>query len=264
MSAVDTSRRKLDVGRVFGDTFGVIKRQAGPLLGVTLVLSYLPSLLNSFITTSIMKVAQPSPATPFAAFSAFSQPLYWVAVILVSGLSLFALACQLGIAIGDLEGRRPSLPEVFRAALGKILPLLGASFLLALGIMFGFLLLFVPGVILGLMWIIAIPVVAAETSNPIKALGRSRALTRGNRWRILGLALLLWLVIIVVELIFVGSTRSFGAVAQVAAPGFLTIAAISLFSVALSLVISVGSAALYTQLRELKGGGGESVAQVFA
>jgi hypothetical protein len=258
MSAVDTSRRKLDVGRVFGDTFGVIKRQAGPLLGVTLVLSYLPSLLNSFITTSIMKVAQPSPATPFAAFSAFSQPLYWVAVILVSGLSLFALACQLGIAIGDLEGRRPSLPEVFRAALGKILPLLGASFLLALGIMFGFLLLFVPGVILGLMWIIAIPVVAAETSNPIKALGRS------NRWRILGLALLLWLVIIVVELIFVGSTRSFGAVAQVAAPGFLTIAAISLFSVALSLVISVGSAALYTQLRELKGGGGESVAQVFA
>jgi hypothetical protein len=37
MSAIDTSRRKLDLGRVFGDTAGVIRRQAVPLLGVTFV-----------------------------------------------------------------------------------------------------------------------------------------------------------------------------------------------------------------------------------
>ncbi|CAN7631753.1 hypothetical protein LJR225_004867 [Phenylobacterium sp. LjRoot225] len=264
MTAVDTSRRKLDLGRVFGDTFGVIRRQAVPLLGVTFVLSYLPSLLNSFVTTSILKVAKPSPAAPFAAFSAFSQPLYSVAVIVVSLLSLLALACQLGIAIGDLEGRSPSLPDLLRGGLRKILPLLGAGLLLGLGVMFGFVLLFVPGVILGLMWVVAFPAIAAETSNPVKALGRSRALTRGNRWRILGLVLLLWLVIIVAELIFVGSTRGFGSLAQVAAPGFLTIAVVSLFNAFLSLVMSVGSAALYTQLREMKGGGGESLAQVFA
>jgi hypothetical protein len=60
-----------------------------------------------------------------------------------------------------------------------------------------------------------------------------------------------------------GSTRGFGAMAQ-ATPGFLSLAFLSLFSVVLSLVVNVGSAALFIQLRELKGGGGESVAQVFA
>jgi hypothetical protein len=263
MSAIDTSRRKLDLGRVFGDTAGVIRRQAVPLLGVTFVLSYLPNLANTLISTSVLKLAKPSPAAPFAAFAAYSHPLYSVAAVLIVALGLLAVACQLGIAIGDLEGRSPALPDVLRAALRKILPLLGAGFLAALGVMFGFLLLVVPSVILGLMWAVALPVIAAETSNPVKALGRSRALTRGNRWRILGLLLLLWLVIIVVELILMGSTRGFGAMAQ-ATPGFLPLAFLSLFSVVLSLVVNVGSAALFIQLRELKGGGGESVAQVFA
>lgn len=261
MTAIDTGRRKLDLGRVFGDTFGVIRRQAAPLLGVSFVLSYLPSFASSALSTSVLRSARPTPIAPFAAFS---QPLTAGLGILVMLLTVFTLAFQLDVAIGELEGRSRPLPEALRAALGKVLPMLGAALLVGLGVGLGFIFLIVPGAILAVMWVVALPVVAADTANPIRALGRSRALTKGNRWRIFGLTLLVWLVVIVVEGVFFGVAAGMGAIGGGAGLGLPGVAFVSLFSFAFSLLLSVGSAALYVQLRELKGGGGEAVAQVFA
>lgn len=261
MTLADASRRKLDLGRVFGDTFAVIRRRAGPLIAVTFVLSYLPSMLNAYVSTSVLRTGSPTPAAPFAAFN---NPLYGLLSLAAFFLGAYGLACQYDIAIGDLEGRRPPLAEVFRSAVGKILPMIGAMILLVLGMMLGMILLFVPGIILGVMWVVALPAVAADTSNPVKALGRSRALTKGNRWRIFGLLLLLWILVLILEVVFLGGLGAAGALAGLARASLPGIAIVSLFSFAFSLCVSVGSAALYVQLRELKGAGGESVAQVFA
>jgi len=122
----------------------------------------------------------------------------------------------------------------------------------------------VPGMILAIMWAVALPATVADTSNPIRALGRSRALTRGNRWRIFGLAIIAWIVLLVFELIVFGALGGMASIARTGGISFLSVALISLFSVIIYVVGSAGSAALYTQLRELKGQGGESVAQVFA
>jgi len=54
------------------------------------------------------------------------------------------------------------------------------------------------------------------------------------------------------------------ALSSTTTPSLLSLALVSLLSFAIYIVGAVGSAALYTQLRELKGAGGESVAQVFA
>jgi hypothetical protein len=260
MTIADVNRRKLDLGRVFGDTFGVIRRQAGPLLGVTFVRGYLPGLANSYLG----RVVTGGPPSPTAPFAALSNPLYLVLFVASLFLSGYLLACQLQIAIGDLEGQPQSLPDVLRRAVGKVLPLFGATFLLMLGVMLGMFLLFVPGMILAIMWAVALPATVADTSNPIRALGRSRALTRGNRWRIFGLAIIAWIVLLVFELIVFGALGGMASIARTGGISFLSVALISLFSVIIYVVGSAGSAALYTQLRELKGQGGESVAQVFA
>jgi len=261
MTIADVNRRKLDLGRVFGDTFGVIRRQAGPLLGVTFVLGVLPGIANSYLSRQL--VGGPSPT---ASLAMMSNPLYLILLVVGVLLGSYLLACQLQIAIGDLEGRPQSLPDVLRRAAGKILPILGAEILLGLGIMLGSLLLFVPGVILSLMWAVALPATVADTSNPVQALGRSRALTRGNRWRIFGLAVLVGIVVLVFELIVLGAVGGVAALSSTTAtaPSLLSLALLSLLTFALYVVGSAGSAALYTQLRELKGQGGESVAQVFA
>lgn len=67
----------------------------------------------------------------------------------------------------------------------------GLSFLTNLGILVGVLLLIVPGIMLYVRWALALPAMMRENIDITDALGRSNALTEGNRWRIFGLALLL-------------------------------------------------------------------------
>lgn len=257
MTLAEASTRKLDLGRVFGDTFGVIRRQAVPLIGVTFVAGYLPSIVGGLLNRKALVASATAP------FEAMSHPLYWLLAPVNLALTLFLVACQLQIAIDDLEGHSRPMSEVLRRSVSKMLPLLGAFILIGLGLMIGTMLFIVPGIIVALMWSVALPSTVADTSNPIHALGRSRALTKGNRWRILGLAVLAWLAMTIIEVMVLGMAGGLAGL-QRNGMSLASLAAISLVSLAAYIVGTVGSAALYVQLRELKGAGGEHVAQVFA
>ena len=62
--------------------------------------------------------------------------------------------------------------------------------MLSFGVMIGMILVIVPGIILLLMWWVYIPAIVVEGKGIIGAFGRSRELTRGRRWHILGLAVI--------------------------------------------------------------------------
>ncbi len=255
MSATDSTRAKLDMGRVFSDTLAVARRQAPLLFGLSFVLQFLPALVNGFLSVNIMR------SRPGDASALFSSPVYPFTGLAGGLLGAFVLSCQLYLAISDLEGRSPALQETLRQSVAKFLPLLGTMILLALGVVFGFVLFIVPGVILAIMWSVALPAVVGETSNVFDAFSRSNALTRGNRWRIFGLSVLVWFVAIVVEGVVLAVVR---IVSSATGPSAVTVVVSALLNFILSILLSVGSGALYIQLRELKGAGGESVAQVFA
>ncbi|MES2225515.1 MAG: DUF975 family protein [Patescibacteria group bacterium] len=71
------------------------------------------------------------------------------------------------------------------------LKFVGTSILLTVILLIGFILLIVPGIILGIMFGFALYGVIEDGLGPVDALKRSRAITKGNRWRmfLLGLAL---------------------------------------------------------------------------
>src|ERR1700677_2453664 len=76
-------------------------------------------------------------------------------------------------------------------ALGVIIAGAGAhvgGFVVIAGL--GVIVLLVPGTYLLTVWSVALPVVVLERPGGLRALRRSRELVRGNRWRVLGLALL--------------------------------------------------------------------------
>jgi hypothetical protein len=77
-----------------------------------------------------------------------------------------------------------SMLEVFRRAGGKTLKLVRVSALAGLGIALASLLLVVPGVILAVRWAVAVPVAILEEGSARSALGRSRALLKGNGWAV--------------------------------------------------------------------------------
>ena len=71
---------------------------------------------------------------------------------------------------------------------------LGASILLVLAVAVGFVLLIVPGIILGLMFMFTTFVVIERELGPIDAMSASHRLTRGHKWQLLGFVLLLLLI----------------------------------------------------------------------
>jgi len=71
---------------------------------------------------------------------------------------------------------------------------LGASRLLVLGGALGFLLLIVLGIIFVLMFMFTTLIVIDRGLGPIEAMKESSRITRGHRWTLLGLALLVLLV----------------------------------------------------------------------
>jgi hypothetical protein len=64
-----------------------------------------------------------------------------------------------------------------------------AQMLQPLLLFFVIVLLIMPLLLLYLMWFVAMPACVLERLGPIRSLGRSRALTKGNRWKIFSLIL---------------------------------------------------------------------------
>lgn len=66
--------------------------------------------------------------------------------------------------------------------------------LLALSVMVGLVLFLVPGVILYFMWSVASPVLVEERCGVFGSFGESRQLTKGARWKLFGILLVVLLV----------------------------------------------------------------------
>ena len=84
-----------------------------------------------------------------------------------------------------LSGSKVTISQCMYAGLSVLFPLIVVSILAGVGIVFGSLLLLVPGLILMVMWSVVGPVTVAERPKDMTAgFRRSRDLTKGARWTI--------------------------------------------------------------------------------
>ena len=86
---------------------------------------------------------------------------------------------------GDvLEGRTRSTGEVVLAGLGRAPALIALNLILGIVLTIGFVLCLVPGVILSVALIFAIPAVVLEPAGPLQALSLSWERTKGHRMNV--------------------------------------------------------------------------------
>jgi hypothetical protein len=129
-------------------------------------------------------------------------------------------------------------------ALGVIIAGAGAhvgGFVVIAGL--GVIVLLVPGTYLLTVWSVALPVVVLERPGGLRALRRSRELVRGNRWRVLGLALLFAVTVGVGIRVLDLAAGSAGQ-----DPG---IAVVMLAAILLTPIPVLGATALYFELRQM-------------
>jgi uncharacterized membrane protein len=140
------------------------------------------------------------------------------------------------------DGRRDaSAPQLLRSVTPVLGQLILVGIVVGVGVLVGFILVIIPGLILLTIWSVSAPVVVLERPGGLRALGRSRALVRGNGWRVFGVVLVFFLLVIVV-----GMTLEFLADALGTGAGIAVTVIVGVLTAPLS---ALAAAVLYFELR---------------
>lgn len=243
------AEESIDLGRVIGFGGRVLARNLVPFLGLALLLGTLPSLL--------MFLFYPETVDPVG-INLFNP------VVLQGGLAstIFVAILQAALVrsvILDLNGRPPRVRASLTAAVRLILPTIAISILSLLLTVVGFLLLVVPGIIVYIMLMVAIPVLVEERAGVFASMRRSRELTKGSRWRIFLLLLVYFTLGFATDLLIRWIFSSTGVDEHSAAMLSQTIG-----GGLMSLLMAVLTASLYVELRSVREGvTGDGLARIF-
>ncbi len=154
-----------------------------------------------------------------------------------------------------LRGTPARIRESLSWGLGLLFPVLGITIIATIGAGLGAMFLLIPGLILMTMWWVAVPAAVVERTGVIESLRRSVELTRGYRWKVFG----------VIVIIYIGqfALDRLTTVILSAAPIFSMV--VSFFvTVAITAYFAVVTAVCYHDLRVLKDGVGiDDIARVF-
>lgn len=168
---------------------GLVRRNFATLSMLGLLIAGLPSALEAALAIAAVPDVQAAGAGPALGAAAMAQPggLQILSGLIFLMLQPVLLASVTHVAAADRDGWRAGFGASLQAGLRVAFPIFGLSMVAGLGAMCGAVLLVVPGVVMYLNWILAVPVRVMEGPGTRHALDRSRALMRGNRWRCLGL-----------------------------------------------------------------------------
>lgn len=187
--AAETLRSGISIGRVIDRGLRAVAANPLPIAALAFVFGTVPEMM---LVYALHRSAIGAPTGLEIGSDAMMllAVFLWVATSVVLG-TLMQGSLARAVSTDALEGKvRPF--ELVTGALGH------APRLLALGGLMGLCVvatapLVVPSLLLCLAWNVAGSVLAEEGRGPIAALRRSAELTRGVRWRVLGLTLVLFL-----------------------------------------------------------------------
>ena len=269
VDSVDREPPKFRVGAALSKTFSVLFRNIVPFGILALIFNVPLLLLSQFGTGS---------GTEGVGMGLLPQAVIGLATILLS----FLLSATLVYGtILELRGGRAGIVECMTRGFGLLLPVIGVGILVSLAIAVAVFVSIVPGLffnailvvaaplgmiaagVVAVMFSVAIPAAVVERPGVMASLTRSRELTKGNRWRVFGLFVLLVIINFVItgamSLVFGVSMLTAGAEAST-----LLIIVNLLAQAFMSALFAVTTAVIYHDLRIAKEGVNvEQIAAVF-
>jgi hypothetical protein len=218
---------KLDVGAVINRVFQIYVDQASVLMPAAAVVFVISGIIGQLLIAAS------------AALALLALIISLIATTLFTGMIVELVA--------DVQdGRRDSSPgQLLRATSPVIGSLILVGVVAGIGIVIGFVVIIVPGLILLTIWAVAAPVVVLERPAGLGALGRSRELVRGNGWNVFAVILLLVIVVGVVSFVI----DAIGASAGTSA-GIVVRVIVGVLTAPIS---SLAAAVLYFELRGSSG-----------
>lgn len=171
---------KLVVAEVFERVFAVYRDQFTLLVPAALIVFLPVAILNGVLLSS------GGVLVGLAAAVLGTVATYWYQGMVVEA------------AHDIMDGRRDhTVGSLLGSVRPVLLTLIVTGIVAGIGILFGFILLIVPGLFLLTIWALAAPVVVIERKGVFDSLGRSRALVRGHGWQVFAVIVVLFLLNIV-------------------------------------------------------------------
>jgi len=188
-----TPLRPMNLGELLDRSFFLYRKHFLLFVGITAV----PQLvLLAFQLAGIVVAPQSAGLTVMS--------IVWPLVVLF--LSLAAVAASQGatvVAVSKVHlGEPTDVSQAFAGIKGRIWKLTRIMIGVGVGIFVGFVFLIIPGIILGLMWALAIPVAVVEGTEMVTSVQRSADLTKGSRGRIFVVYFLFGVLFYIVYLLF--------------------------------------------------------------
>jgi hypothetical protein len=226
----DRLNNSIDVGGIIRRTFQIYVDQASVLM---------PAAAVVFVISGILGVLLIAASKGLAFFA--------LVITLVATTLFTGMVVELVADVQD--GRRDaSAGQLLRAVTPVLGQLILVGIVAGIGILIGFILIIIPGLILATLWSVAAPVVVLERPGGLRALGRSRALVRGNAWNVFAVILLL--------VILVGLVGSGIEVAADAAGNGVGLVVRVIVGILTAPISALAAAVLYFELRKAHGESG--------
>ncbi len=251
--------QRYDIGRTFNRAFTAMKAGLGSVGLFLLAITVLSQLVQGgFYWLMQEQVELLRADDPDLTSAMYTLQLYWLSIGVTMVLSTLGTGGAIWGYAQALGGRAVSLDQCLNQGIARFLPVLGLTILWWLGVMLGFLVFIVPGIILTVIWSAALPAVVTERAGVFDAFGRSRSLTRGSRGAVfvtlIGLALLLYVPPAILGASLLGGVEQFAAMATGGLQiGF--IAASTVYGWIAAMVLNAFLVSIHHELVEVNEGG---------
>lgn len=217
--------RQFNFGKVLGDTFAVYFKRLPAILVVAVIIAGPVAVFSAWANPTLRMLEDTGWDTENETWEEYearrermdpdTMRNITIGLTLLGHASKFLLAGAIAYLVVRAQQRRPAgVGEVLGRGLRRFPAILGATVLIwivvtlmfvpamlagaiaeSMPLMFMFLMAaMIPAVIWGLSVSVAVPACAVERLGPIASLSRSRELTRGYRWHLFGLFLLLMVI----------------------------------------------------------------------
>lgn len=196
------AERDFRVGRVFSRSWAVFSRNIVKFFVLTLI-AFLAAGLAVFVIVAstvgsgialALVTQQLTPAILRGLLVAVALAAFLVSVLLMIGQAPILYG-----AFQDMRGRTAGLGESLKKGWVRFFPIVGLAICWSLTLLVGFVLLIVPAFIFLTMFFVALPACVVEKLGPIRSMGRSAALTKGHRWKVFGIIIIIFIASNVIE-----------------------------------------------------------------
>ncbi|HKT54576.1 MAG TPA: hypothetical protein VJP88_08985 [Caulobacteraceae bacterium] len=259
---------RFEFGRVIERTFKTVAQNFVTFLLLSALLTGIPAIVGGWFALhyrlGLRGLLTGAAVPPLAAVTSGFGLVAAIGVVNAIATAVLQAALIYG-TVAFLNGRRADFGECVAVGLRYCLWLIVLVIVMGFAELFGFVFFIVPGVMMMLAWIVAVPVLVVERKGVFGSIGRSAELTRNHRWAILGLVFLYAIVSSIIQQAL-GATVIAAMRANAFSPVVLTSQLIitTLARIVFGVVSTAGVASIYYELRSAKEGiGPEALASVF-